>query len=108
MSPDDINPKKPLTDLGMDSLMGLELRMAVERQIGVDIMKVSMSDGTTIYDVADHIARRLREGTSDEEDVPAVQSEMLWQHVTEDIDAGQLHALSERVRAREGDLRRLV
>jgi NAD(P)-dependent dehydrogenase (short-subunit alcohol dehydrogenase family)/acyl carrier protein len=108
MSPDDINPKKPLTDLGMDSLMGLELRMAVERQIGVDIMKVSMSDGTTIYDVADHIARRLREGTSDEEDVPAVQSEMLWQHVTEDIDASQLHALSERVRAREGDLRRLV
>jgi hypothetical protein len=40
--------------------------------------------------------------------VPAVQSEMLWQHVTEDIDASQLHALSERVRAREGDLRRLV
>lgn len=108
MSPEDINPKRSLTDIGMDSLMGLELRMAVESQIGIDIMKVSMSDGTTINDVAEHIARRLQDGVSDDEDMPAEQNTMIWQHVTEDIDASQLQQLGERVLARESDLQRLV
>jgi len=108
MPPEDINPKRSLTDIGMDSLMGLELRMAVERQIGVDIMKVSMSNGTTIHDIADHIASRLRSSLSEEDAALSEQSLMVSQHVTEVIDLEDLRQFEDKIAAREADLRRVV
>lgn len=108
MPPEDINPRRSLTDIGMDSLMGLELRMAVERQIGVDIMKVSMSNGTTIHDIADHIASRLRSSLSEEDAPLSEQSLMVSQHVTEVIDLEDLRQLEDTIVAREADLRRVV
>lgn len=108
MPPEDINPKRSLTDIGMDSLMGLELRMAVERQIGIDIMRVSMSDGTTINDIADHIASRMRDALSEADEPASDQALMLSQHVTEAIDVEQLRDVEEQIAAREVDLQRAV
>lgn len=104
MPAEDINPKRSLTEIGMDSLMGLELRMAVERQIGIDIMKVSMSGGTTINDIADHIATRLR-GARDEADAAtSAPMLMLSQHVTEEIDVEDIRRFESHVATREADL----
>ncbi len=108
MPPEDINPKRSLTDIGMDSLMGLELRMAIERQIGIDIMKVSMSDGTTINDIADHIAGRLRNSLSDEDESTAAHARMMSQHVAEMIDPDELRQLEKKVSIRETELQRVV
>jgi acyl carrier protein len=108
MPPEDINPRRALTDIGMDSLMGLELRMAVERQIGVDIMKVSMSNGTTIHDIADHIASRMRSSLPNEDATLSEQSLMVSQHVTEAIDLEDLRQFEDKIVAREADLRRVV
>ena len=108
MPPEDINPKRSLTDIGMDSLMGLELRMAVERQIGVDIMKVSMSNGTTIHDIADHIASKLRSSVAEDEIASSEQSLMVSQHVTEVIDLEDLRHFEGEIVARETQLRRRV
>jgi phthiocerol/phenolphthiocerol synthesis type-I polyketide synthase C len=105
---EDINPKRSLTDIGMDSLMGLELRMAVERQIGVDIMKVSMSDGTTINDIAEHIAGKLRSSLEDADDATADQALMISQHVAEVIDIDDLRRVERKVSAREAELQRVV
>ena len=101
MPTQDINPKRSLTDLGMDSLMGLELRMAVEREISVDIMGISMSDGTTINDIAEHIAAKLRGASQDDDGDIAEGMDLLSKHVVEEIEIDQLHAFAEQVSERE-------
>ncbi|MGE8943347.1 SDR family NAD(P)-dependent oxidoreductase [Leptospira interrogans] len=104
MPPQDINPKRSLSELGMDSLMGLELRMAVEREISVDIMGISMSDGTTINDIAEHIAAKLRGASHDDEGDIAEGMDLLSKHVVEEIEIDQLHAFAEQVSEREAAL----
>jgi acyl carrier protein len=104
MPPEDINPKRSLTEIGMDSLMGLELRMAIERQIGVDIMKVSMSGGTTINDIAEHVTNKLRNASADADSVTPDQTLMISQHITEPVDLDALRQFEGQVSAREADL----
>lgn len=54
---EEIDPRQPLTELGFDSLMAVDLRMAAEETLGVDIPLMSLAGGATLAD----IARRVRE-----------------------------------------------
>jgi acyl transferase domain-containing protein/NADPH:quinone reductase-like Zn-dependent oxidoreductase/NADP-dependent 3-hydroxy acid dehydrogenase YdfG/acyl carrier protein len=56
----EVDPRKPLTALGMDSLMGVELRMAAEARLGVDIPLMSLAAGATLTDIARKVVARLR------------------------------------------------
>ncbi|MEP1442334.1 MAG: type I polyketide synthase [Hyphomicrobiales bacterium] len=56
---DDINVKRPLTDLGMDSLMGVELRMSAQQKLGVDIPLASIANGVSIDDISTKIIEKL-------------------------------------------------
>lgn len=58
-APDRIDPKRPLPEFGMDSLMAVELRLAVETKLGIDLPLVSLSDNTTLSSLAKRIARSL-------------------------------------------------
>ncbi|MDJ0932168.1 MAG: acyl carrier protein [Breoghania sp.] len=60
IAPEKIVPHKPLSDIGMDSRMALELRMAAKRQLGVDIPLMSLANGATLNDLSMRIARRVR------------------------------------------------
>ena len=51
----EIDPSRPLIEIGMDSLMALELRMAAERQFGIDIPLMSLANGATLFDMATRI-----------------------------------------------------
>ena len=56
---EDINVKRPLTDLGMDSLMGVELRMSAQQKLGVDIPLASIANGVSIDDISSKIVEKL-------------------------------------------------
>jgi acyl transferase domain-containing protein/acyl carrier protein len=58
-APDRIDPKRPLPEFGMDSLMAVELRLALETKLGIDVPLVSLSDNTTLSTLAKRIARTL-------------------------------------------------
>jgi acyl carrier protein len=60
---DDIDPARPLTEIGMDSLMALELRMAAERRLGIDIPLLSLANGAALGDIARRIVEKA--GTHD-------------------------------------------
>jgi acyl transferase domain-containing protein/NADPH:quinone reductase-like Zn-dependent oxidoreductase/acyl carrier protein/short-subunit dehydrogenase len=60
---DGIDPARPLTEIGMDSLMALELRMAAERRLGVDIPLLSLANGAALGDIARRIVEKA--GTHD-------------------------------------------
>jgi NADPH:quinone reductase-like Zn-dependent oxidoreductase/acyl carrier protein len=56
---DRIDPARPLADLGMDSLMAVELRMSLEARVGVSLPLLSLSDGATLSTMAARVVRSL-------------------------------------------------
>jgi phthiocerol/phenolphthiocerol synthesis type-I polyketide synthase C len=46
LAPESIDPHRSLSELGMDSLMGVELRLAIESSLRVDLPLLSLADMT--------------------------------------------------------------
>ncbi|MBV9824293.1 MAG: SDR family NAD(P)-dependent oxidoreductase [Alphaproteobacteria bacterium] len=47
-----IDPLRPLAEMGMDSLMAVELRLALENRLRVDLPLMSLAEGTSIASIA--------------------------------------------------------
>jgi acyl transferase domain-containing protein/NADPH:quinone reductase-like Zn-dependent oxidoreductase/acyl carrier protein len=58
-APDRIDPQRPLSEFGMDSLMAVELRLALETRLGIDVPLVSLSDNTSLSTIAARMVRNL-------------------------------------------------
>jgi phthiocerol/phenolphthiocerol synthesis type-I polyketide synthase C len=61
LSPERIDPDTPLAELGMDSLMAVELRLAVERRCGLSLPLLSLANGVTPATLAARLVRALGE-----------------------------------------------
>ena len=90
ISPEEIDPHKPLSDIGMDSLMALELRMSAEQQLGIDIPLMSLANGATLIDLSSRVANRVlgeesASGVSDETQQLASLHMDDERHETEDL-----------------------
>lgn len=59
-----VDPDRPLDELGMDSLMAVELSVAVERQVGVELPLLSMAGGVTLRQVTERVLERIRGGAA--------------------------------------------
>lgn len=93
---DDIDPARPLTEVGMDSLMALELRMAAERQFGIDIPLMSLANGATLADMAARIADQVLSGDGGNgADLSSEARTNAMQHLGEDVFDGDAEALAE-------------
>lgn len=58
-SPDRISPKQSLFDLGIDSLMALELTMELERRFGIELSSMSIIGAGNISDLATKVVGML-------------------------------------------------
>ena len=63
--PDDIDPARPLADLGFDSLMAVELKLSAEDRFGLVLPVFTLSDGATIGSLAARVLSDLRRGESE-------------------------------------------
>uniref|UniRef100_UPI003BABA70F SDR family NAD(P)-dependent oxidoreductase n=1 Tax=Stappia sp. TaxID=1870903 RepID=UPI003BABA70F len=104
----EIDPARPLTEIGMDSLMALELRMAAERQFGIDIPLMSLANGATLLDMATRIHAAATGGTDSV--LSAESRTSLLQHVgTEDLaEEADLGDLEQHVKNRARDMKSLI
>jgi acyl transferase domain-containing protein/NADPH:quinone reductase-like Zn-dependent oxidoreductase/NAD(P)-dependent dehydrogenase (short-subunit alcohol dehydrogenase family)/acyl carrier protein len=108
IAPEEIDPHKPLSEVGMDSLMALELRMSAERQLGIDIPLMSLANGATLIDLATRVVNRVLGGEGDN-GASAEAQQLASQHVSGDFaEAGDLAGIAEQVEAKSREMRSLL
>ncbi|MEO0821908.1 MAG: acyl carrier protein, partial [Pseudomonadota bacterium] len=59
-SPDDMKADVPLTALGFDSLMAVDLRLGLETRLGISLPLAGVSASTRLSDLAEDALARLR------------------------------------------------
>ncbi|MBV8848846.1 MAG: SDR family NAD(P)-dependent oxidoreductase, partial [Methylobacteriaceae bacterium] len=62
LATDRIEPQRALAELGMDSLMAVELRLAVEQRFGISVPLLALSEGATVTAMAARIVRSMGGG----------------------------------------------
>jgi acyl carrier protein len=60
MAPDKVDAARPVQEMGLDSLMGVELAVAVEGRFGTRLPIMVLSDGPTVTKLATYIIAQLR------------------------------------------------
>jgi acyl carrier protein len=85
---EDISRVRPLGEIGLDSLMALELVMNLEKSFGMDI-SLAGSSALTVLGIADEIIAHVSVGSSRE---AAVATTMAEQHA-EKVEPGQIETI---------------
>jgi phthiocerol/phenolphthiocerol synthesis type-I polyketide synthase C len=67
LPPGAIDPQRPLSEIGMDSLMAVELRLALESRLRVDLPLVSLAEGTSVASIAARLAAAVSAGPKEGE-----------------------------------------
>lgn len=88
LAPEDIDAQRSLADLGMDSLMAMELRLAVRRKLGIELPITAIADGLSIDAVGRKVLARIRARTTG-----GVQQDLAARHAAELPDDGRLQTL---------------
>lgn len=82
--PEKIDENKSVFDMGMDSLMGVELVTAVDQRFGVNLPVMALSEGPTIAKLTERIIGQLKAGDAAQaQETPAVAqqvAQVLAQH----------------------------
>jgi acyl carrier protein len=65
ISPDRIEPGRSLHDLGMDSLMAVELALGLEQRFGIQLPVMMLNESPTAERVTTRIVEKLLGGTDD-------------------------------------------
>ena len=108
LPPKEIDRHRPLAEIGMDSLMMLELRTTVEESLGITLPMMSLSSGIAPMDVARRMLPLIT-GESPEQSLPSSLMALAASHAAAEAQATGLDdqhaavaAVLERVRELEG------
>jgi acyl carrier protein len=102
MAPDKIDPDRSVYDLGLDSLMGVELVLAIESRFGIQLSVMALSESATISKLADKLISQLKPtAAGDEETTPSNSMAAQVQHVASqhasDIDSNTISLLVSKI-----------
>ncbi len=81
LPPEEIEMARPLDELGLDSMMSLDLRMSIEKRFGIELPVVAITAGISVNDLAARLITSLRAGAQPEEDAGL---RMMQQHGLDD------------------------
>ena len=96
---DEIDVARPLDELGMDSLMSLDLRMGIEKRFGVELPVVAITAGVSVADLATRLIAAIRSSNGGSSNGDA-ELRMLQQHGGES-GLSDLIALTEAIEERD-------
>ncbi|MGB0504906.1 MAG: type I polyketide synthase [Pikeienuella sp.] len=99
----EIDPIRPLSEIGFDSLMAVELRMSIEDKIGLSLPLLSLADATTLTDVAGKVVQMIQ---SDDVSTEDAMDSFLAQHASN--DEMQKSDVQEEIRGIAGSITSLA
>jgi len=105
VSPDKIDPTRSMYDMGLDSLMGVELVVALESLFGVRLSVISLSQSPTIAKLTERLVLQLRaseetDATSDDEEILAQAKLLSVQHGTQ-VSSESIENLAEDLKSQD-------
>ena len=105
VSPDKIDPTRSMYDMGLDSLMGVELVVALESVFGARLPVMALSQSPTITKLATRIIQQLKgsaetDATSDEADI-LIQTKLLASQHGADVSSESIANLAEDLHSRD-------
>jgi acyl carrier protein len=83
---EDVDTDRPMSELGFDSLMAVELKLTAEEKYNVSLPIFSLADGATLTSVAVRVASDLRGGAAVSTDEGSAEF-LLARHVGGDVGA---------------------
>ena len=89
LAPEDIDAHRSLADLGMDSLMAMELRLAVHRKLGIELPLTAIAEGLSIDAVGRKVLARIRARATR----GSLQQDLAERHAAALPDDGRLQTL---------------
>ena len=101
VSPDKIDPNRSIYDMGLDSLMGVELVVALESRFGIQLSVMALSQSPTIAKLSERIGLQLKgsneqEAAPEESQILAQAKQLVAQHGTE-ASAESIASLAEDI-----------
>lgn len=94
VKPESLRPEQPLTDLGLDSLMGVEIENTIENSIGVTLPPTSLLRARTIGQIASLIDEHLGGGSKKAPAAPVQEKAVTVDEINfDELDAGALDEL---------------
>jgi acyl carrier protein len=100
LSADEIEVARPLDELGMDSMMSLDLRMGIEKRFGVELPVVAISAGVSVNDLASRLIAGSRSGSGSKSDGDDGMR-LLQQHGAGDVTVTDLIAFADAIKERD-------
>lgn len=77
-----VMPGRPVADLGIDSLMGVELGLTLQESLGDDIPVTMVSDALSIHEIAARIVRHLHGGAGSQTAATSEGVRLAVQHLS--------------------------
>ena len=68
MDVEQVDVSRPVADMGLDSLMGMELKLTLEERIGIELPPMLLAEGGSVTRIAEKVTTQLRAGVGLHED----------------------------------------
>lgn len=107
MDADQVDVSRPVADLGLDSLMGMELKLGLEERIGVELPAMLLAEGASVSRIAEKVTNQLRAGAGLRDDRARSEADKALRQHAETLDPEAVEDAISSVQ-QEGERRRLL
>ncbi|WP_034992390.1 type I polyketide synthase [Beijerinckia mobilis] len=105
LPPTDVGRNKPLAEIGLDSLMAVELALALEERFGLDAPLTHSASGLTVIELADHVIGLVTDSVSEHDSTAKGLAE---RHLGTSMDQETLSSIKDRVHENSEGIKNLL
>jgi phthiocerol/phenolphthiocerol synthesis type-I polyketide synthase C len=103
MTPDKIDPDRSVYDIGLDSLMGVELVLAIESRFGIQLSVMALSENPTVSKLTEKLISQLKDTPQDSDEAApetliAAQVEQAVSQHAADVDTQAIALFASDIR----------
>jgi len=109
VSPDKINPDVSVYDMGLDSLMGVELVVALESRFGIRLPVMALNESPTLSKLASRLIQLLRgDGEHAGQDAVLAQVEQVVSQHTDEVPAEAMAKFADDLKSGNVNNKRMI